>query len=166
MHPEIFSACTKQRFAYTSRSRAADDKEKCCLESRSCLNLGHPDDGACTFSTILLFLLSVLPRVRSPPFDRTTPFLFGLLSPSFPLVLYLLLSFSCLLALASIRLTPPSSFYLSAFLLNLSPPYVSSPFPSIASFSLPAPFFPTRRDSRIEFRRTTRCGIGEKKGGT
>lgn len=65
----------EQRFAYTSRSRAADDKEKCCLESRSWLNLGHPDDGACTFSTILLFLLSALPRVRFPPFDRITLFL-------------------------------------------------------------------------------------------
>lgn len=43
----------------------ADDKEKCCLESRSWLNLGHPD-GAYTFSTILLFLLSALPRSYPP----------------------------------------------------------------------------------------------------
>jgi len=76
---KIFSASIEQRSAYTSRSHA-DDKEKCCLESRSWLNLGHPDDGACTFSTILLFLLSALPRVRSRrAFDGTTPFLSSLL---------------------------------------------------------------------------------------
>lgn len=81
------------------------------------------------------------------------------LSPSFSLSLFFMSS--------SFGFHPPhaSVVFLS---LCLSPQplssYVSSPLPSIASFSLPAPFFPTRRDSRIEFRRTTRCGIGEKRG--
>lgn len=112
MHPaKIFSACIgRTRSACTSRSRAADDKEKCCLESRSWLNLGHPDDGACTFSTILLFLLSTLPRVRFPAARSTEP------TPS--LSIYLSRAYS------SLSLSPPSSFPLSiplAFLLSHSP---------------------------------------------
>lgn len=108
--------------------RATDDKEKCCLESRSWLNLGHPDDGACTFSTILLFLLLALPR----EFDGTTPFL----SLSRSLRVYL----SC--AYSNLSFSPS---YPSLFLsLCLSPQPLSAYVPSrpsIASFSLPAPFF-------------------------
>lgn len=59
-------------------ARGGDDKEKCCLESRSWLNLGHPD-AAYTFSTILLFLLSALPRVRNHR-EEGTAAAFSLLS--------------------------------------------------------------------------------------
>lgn len=74
--------------------------------------------------------------------------------------------------LASASLPSRIPLTLSLFLsLCLSPrplsSYVSSPLPSIASFSLPAPFFfPTRHDSRIEFRRTTRCESAKKREGT
>lgn len=97
--------------------RAADDKEKCCLESRSWLNLGHPDDGACTFSTILLFLLSALPRVRSPPRVRRNNTFSLSLSRSFPLSIHL----SCAYSSFSYSPLVLPSFYPSAFLLSVSP---------------------------------------------
>lgn len=82
------------------------------------------------------------------------------LFPSFSLFLFLSLVSS------SFGIHPPHASVSLSLCLSPQPlsSYVSSPLPSIASFSLPASFFPTRRDSRIEFRRTTRCGIGEKRG--
>lgn len=126
MHPVRFSPrATKQRFVYvyTLRSCAADDKEKCCLESRSWLYLGHPDDGACTFSTILLFLPSVLSRIRVPCHLIEQHISLSLLatSSSFgfclsPLALFIFLPFSSVSQHASPLLFDRSSLLLSCCL--------------------------------------------------
>lgn len=153
---EIFSARIEQRSVYTSRSRAVDDKEKCCLESRSWLNLGHPDDGACTFSTILLFLLSALPRVRSPPrIRRNNTFSLSLsLFPSIYLA-HILASASPLL---SFSLSIPLPFSSTSLRVRL--------FSSIDRLLLSScPFFPhpTRFKDRVP--EDDQMRISEKKRG-
>lgn len=154
----------EQRSAYTSRSRsrsrsrAADDKEKCCLESRSWLNLGHPDDGACTFSTILLFLLSALPRVRSPPPRSTEQHLFPLLSLSLPLFPSVCLS--C--AYSSFGFSPLRPLLFLS--LCLSPQRLFSSIDRLLLLFLPL-FFPTRVRFKDRVPEDDQMRISEKKRG-
>lgn len=115
-----------------SRSRASDDKEKCCLESRSWLNLGHHDDGACTFSTILLYSFSPLCLVFVPHCSIQ-----HLFSPSYSLSLST--SFSLSVLLASSSFTIFLSLYSFSILLFFSSVCYLSLFSSITIVSF-SPF--------------------------